>query len=969
MNLLSENSKQANTENQLMFSQQFITNKTPIEWITREQGLPSHQLHNLLIVNNRIWLATPNGLAIFDGERVSILDQKNKLQTHGIRTLTKDHQNVLVCSDRGVDMLDSSTLDIIAQVSTTQNGLGWCQNLKKIASNQYLLACAKGLRCWNSQSGKLNLIDEKLEGEFIENIVGFENNQALIHATKSGLWLYTNNLLSPFDSQDLSEYGDIKKIYQQTEFAWLVYDKHIIQLDSDLHILSHLELPNDLSDIRVVYQNEENSVLVADEHRLIQLARDDDSLLTIKTLHIDLCVNDIARDRYGNTWIASDFSGLLKIPVLDSLIKNYQPNRKSSILSIQMAPKSSGQQSSPVAANELLLGGTNSSFHFNSEYPESAQEIPSLRNIACWDLKNRADNGYWAATNKGLLSLSHLAQAEAKFFIDERVGAGRCISFYQDTVIYGSVSGLFLFDIHSKHFKALLAPDNKTIGYVYSTKQLSEEELLISTLGNGVWRYKCDSQKLEQVYTSLNTKNVYDIDIDHNGRLLFAADNKLWLVDKEIKRLLFESKESVVAWCCRWYSAHQVVLGTSNGLKIFDLERKEITFVVDEFPRHQFSEFTTARSLLVESEVNFWCGLNEGLQCVKLRELERIVHQPIPEIMSIHSNADFKQKSGKLRIQEGSWSLQINIGCAWLWQEHSLSYEFRLVGLLPEWRKIDGNRIQLMTLPVGEYVLEVRVSNNLAQSKKSYQLLLITVEAESWMAHIGIATLEASKKAFSKYRMLRHFFQTQQSYEEMERLVQHRTLELSMANKELEKLNESLANLSAKDQLTGLYNRRYFFEQINNEIKRSMRDKLPLSVLMFDIDYFKKYNDNYGHLAGDTCLKKVAETLKHQFVRSGELVARFGGEEFIALMHNTTTEEALTLAQRCVEEVNSLQEKHEFSECSDVVTLSVGVVSQTPVYQAGKESWVSFRQQIIAKADEALYLAKENGRNQAFIYK
>ena len=161
------------------------------------------------------------------------------------------------------------------------------------------------------------------------------------------------------------------------------------------------------------------------------------------------------------------------------------------------------------------------------------------------------------------------------------------------------------------------------------------------------------------------------------------------------------------------------------------------------------------------------------------------------------------------------------------------------------------------------------------------------------------------------------------------------------------------------DSLTLIANRRMFDEVLEQEWKRMQRQEFPLSLLMCDVDYFKFYNDTYGHQAGDECLQNVASALSKAVQRSGDLVARYGGEEFAVILPNTNDLEAKKLAEKIVNAISDLKMPHSTSKASPYVTLSVGVASMTP--KSNEEEPAT----LISLADKALYQAKENGRNQA----
>ena len=172
--------------------------------------------------------------------------------------------------------------------------------------------------------------------------------------------------------------------------------------------------------------------------------------------------------------------------------------------------------------------------------------------------------------------------------------------------------------------------------------------------------------------------------------------------------------------------------------------------------------------------------------------------------------------------------------------------------------------------------------------------------------------------------------------------------------------NEKLMKLSIIDALTGLYNRRHFNESIVKEWQDSIRQKSPLTALMIDVDHFKKFNDHYGHLKGDHCLKKLAACLKKSLKRPRDLVARYGGEEFVILLPNTTPEGATNIAEQLLKSVRLLKIPHEKSDTGKHVSISIGLVSTIP---SRNNSW----EQFIDQADQMLYLSKQNGRDRVTV--
>ncbi len=212
----------------------------------------------------------------------------------------------------------------------------------------------------------------------------------------------------------------------------------------------------------------------------------------------------------------------------------------------------------------------------------------------------------------------------------------------------------------------------------------------------------------------------------------------------------------------------------------------------------------------------------------------------------------------------------------------------------------------------------------------------------------------------------------------LETMVEDRTLDLSRTNlklhkeveeriaaqqerekviKMLEKTQKKLTQLSFQDELTGVANRRRFDHVLENEWRRAEREKQPFSLLMIDIDYFKKYNDTYGHQAGDACLTRVATAMQAQLKRPGDLLARYGGEEFSAILPNTDLKGADQIAESLHKAINDINIPHKSSEVCGRVTISIGASS-------GNADTCSGEKDLISIADKALYEAKSKGRNR-----
>ena len=183
-----------------------------------------------------------------------------------------------------------------------------------------------------------------------------------------------------------------------------------------------------------------------------------------------------------------------------------------------------------------------------------------------------------------------------------------------------------------------------------------------------------------------------------------------------------------------------------------------------------------------------------------------------------------------------------------------------------------------------------------------------------------------------------------------------REQELVKLRRDIEDKTKIFEELSITDELTGLTNRRYFNEMLATEWKRAVRQKTELSLLLIDIDHFKAYNDFYGHKDGDNCLKQISMAMKSVLQRPADLLARFGGEEFVAVLPETDHKGALFIAEKIRNSVAELEITHKGVNEHKYVTVSIGLATSSPTSEEEKEK-------LLGTADKRLYEAKSRGRN------
>ena len=234
-----------------------------------------------------------------------------------------------------------------------------------------------------------------------------------------------------------------------------------------------------------------------------------------------------------------------------------------------------------------------------------------------------------------------------------------------------------------------------------------------------------------------------------------------------------------------------------------------------------------------------------------------------------------------------------------------------------------------------------------------------------WLHSVRVATARRTRELHHEL-IVRHRAESDLYYVrgELESLVRERTqvlearnLELDATRQELQLANEQLRRLVGIDALTGIPNRRHFDESLARELERAARDRRPVSLILADIDGFKRYNDAYGHAAGDRTLRQVAQALSTSFRRGSDLAARYGGEEFAVILPGVDQRHGALFAERLRRIVWRLALPHTGAPAGERVTISLGVATVLPEHGAGN-------QELIVAADAALYRAKFLGRNR-----
>ncbi|MET0208728.1 MAG: diguanylate cyclase, partial [Burkholderiaceae bacterium] len=307
--------------------------------------------------------------------------------------------------------------------------------------------------------------------------------------------------------------------------------------------------------------------------------------------------------------------------------------------------------------------------------------------------------------------------------------------------------------------------------------------------------------------------------------------------------------------------------------------------------------------------------------------------------------------AGVLALPPGPVALSVSYTASTLREADRARFRFWMEGLSKRWTDVGGDReLAFPALTHGRYRLRLAVSVDGERWRESETPLTLQIRPRFHETGWFVALAGAGSLLLFAVMVRLRTRQLRQRQDEMERLVALRTEELREAN-------EHLQRLSFSDATTGLANRRRFNEAVAEEWRRARRAGTSLGLVLADVDAFKRYNDQQGHLKGDDCLAAVASVFAEAIGRAGDLAARYGGEEFVVLLPGADHAAAMAVAHSIRAEVEALEISHPASPVSPFVTISLGVAACVPMGDRTLES-------LLAEADAALYRAKREGRNR-----
>ncbi len=362
-----------------------------------------------------------------------------------------------------------------------------------------------------------------------------------------------------------------------------------------------------------------------------------------------------------------------------------------------------------------------------------------------------------------------------------------------------------------------------------------------------------------------------------------------------------------------------------------------------------------------------WLGTSGGLALFTPRDTE-VQAPPVTILTQLTLGKSVVDATRTPSVDHNANSLTARFSALTFAREDAVTFRYRLSPLFRDWRETHERELEFPGLPPASYRLEVQARNGWGKLSESPAVFNFEVKPPYWQSwwFISLSALLALAMAAALLRLRLQSMRRREC--ELLRMVDERTTEMKNVNcclerttSQLQEANRHLMQLSTLDGLTGISNRRSFDATLETEWLHARRAGTPFSVVMADIDFFKRLNDSAGHQTGDECLKLVAQALASAGKRGMDCIARYGGEEFAMLLPGTDEAHAAALAEAARACVHRLEFPHPGSPFGRRVTISLGVATLS----GGNYSSPC---ELVKAADTALYTAKAQGRNRVVVF-
>ena len=926
------------------------------QWNTRE-GFPANSILTLMQGKDGfLWFGSFNGLIQFDGVNSQVYTKYEipELSDHAITAL---HQNEAGTFYFGTQDGLAIQHDGVWRVFKEDQGLpgNYIFALFYDSRRRLWVGTDRGVTYLTEEGFSTHGLTESLTSGQINDIIEDPQGQVWVATQNNGLFRITGESVLELNPENglLSNTVTALAIDPQGTI-WAGSDNGLNSIDSRMIINSYANLPE-----------KQISCLAFDQHRTLWIGTLQGVCIYSDGQFSDLLSLDqlqywprkIIEDREGNIWIGTYRSGVYKLnrgKFLTLTQKNGLSGQK--ILSL-FGPTDGDVLIATDNGLDIFSGGKTSPLLTANQLP-----FPVVKDVYKDTLKR-----LWICTRSGLMVID--GPDTTIYTTENGLSDNYARTVLEDSrgnIWVGTINGLDFFD--GKSFRHYTRAQGLAGDYIIALFEDSQGDLWVGARG-GLSRihdglissfYKADG---------LPGNTVFRIHEDEQGALWIGTDggiarfhrNTFFSFDSRHglpTDVTFQILEDDLGQL--WVASNLGVYTLTKGdlLQVMRGERSRIEPRIFDHHDMNATECTASSRSIMDDDGKFWFATNNGVAVMDPGDIRvNTIAAPIL-IQSIKIEDLDTPLTESIQLRPDQRRLQINYTALSYISPERVQFKYMLVGYDPDW--IDGGtsrEILYPSFPTGQYTFKVIACNNDGIWNENAAHLDIQ-KTDYFYKSIWFYVILVCVSVFSVYGYYKiRVIQMARYQRQLEQEVSERTLEIQEKTEQLHQFNEQLKELARIDHLTGLLNRRYFYELLSREWRHGIRQKIPITILMIDIDYFKYYNDNYGHLAGDTCLQQVANAIRESVLRATDLYARYGGEEFIIALSSCSLDDGIKKAELVRQQVEKLSIPHAHSAAAAVVTISLGVASVVPREDDPYK-------ELIHAADEALYLAKESGRNR-----
>jgi diguanylate cyclase (GGDEF)-like protein len=936
------------------------------------RGLPQNAVNAIAQgPEGYLWCATQEGLVRFDGVQFTVFDKWNTpaLTNNNIRALCFDRAGALWIGTNGGGLVRMK--DGVFETFTTSQGLVY-DNVNSLCPT------ADGSLWAGTYGGGLSRFkDGRFTNFTTRDGLAHDSVLALFEDPDGSLWVGTNGGgVCRYEEGRFSRPAWARSISHETVYAirrtrdgalWVgTYGGGIYRVVDGK--MTHLTTKEGLSNDRVLslYEDKDGALWVGTFGGGISRHYDGrwDSISSAQGLPYDV-VRAFAEDREGNLWIGLDGGGLLRLhdgsfkaySVQEGLsndfaigitqtrdgdvwvttngggINRIHDGKITSLTTREGLPNDLVRSIYEDASGSLWIGTDGGGLAVversgRVKVMDTRKGLSSNRVIA---IMGDSKGNIWVGTNGGGLDLIRDGVVTV---MPQRPGRAAMVNLIHEDRLgrlwvgtYGG--GLSL--LEGNTFTSFPGQDEIGSAIVTHIHEDADGTLWLGTIGSGLIRLRGGHVVKYTRRDGLFDDVAYEVLDDGLGHLWMSGNTGVYRVARASLEAFADGRAQSIP--CESY-------GEADGMKSAECN----------------GGFTPSGYRTADGQL--WFPTMRGVAVVDPAHLGLNKLPPPVRVERVILNGKPLDAAAPVVVPPGRNSLEIHYTGLSFVAPARVRFKYQLTGYDPSWVDAGVRRTAYYTdIPPGRYDFKVVACNNdgrwndVGASISVVKRPRLYQTAWFWALCAAAVVLLGPGLYWVRVRRL------QARQRELEALVGERTSALQEAYLKLEQANGRLEALSSQDPLTGVANRRVFDDVLEREWRRAQRSGQPLSLLMVDIDSFKAYNDAYGHKQGDECLRQVATALSSTANRAGDLVSRYGGEEFVVVLPATSSSGAKAMAESLRMKVEALGIPHEASATAPFVTISVGVGTGVPQ----EDSPSSY---VLERADRALYLAKQEGRNR-----